>query len=221
VLFDLDDTLMDHTGASTAALRAWIPTFGVAEDDIDPLMNVWADLEQQHWPAWRAGEISFAEQRRRRARDFMIALGRTPTDDELDTIYAGYLTRYVNNWAAFPDASPTLGQATAAGLLVGVLTNGNQDQQTAKLAATGLVELCGPVFASSTLPRAKPHPDAYHEACRQLGVAPEETLMVGDNYELDVVAARAAGLSAIHLDRAATGSTTAAISTLTDLPLPV
>jgi putative hydrolase of the HAD superfamily len=43
--------------------------------------------------------------------------------------------------------------------------------------------------------------------------------MVGDNYELDVLAARAAGLSAIHLDRSADRSEPAGdrISTLHDL----
>ena len=74
------------------------------------------------------------------------------------------------------------------------------------------------MFASSQLPAVKPDRRAYIEACR-LHVDPAHALMVGDNYELDVLAARAAGPSAIHLDRFAdrpepTGDR---ISTLHDL----
>jgi len=220
VLFDLDDTLFDHSGASRAALHGWIPTLGVPASELDPLITVWAELEERHWQAWRNGEITFAEQRRRRTRDFMGELGRPADEAELDDIFAGYLTAYRNNWFAFDDAAPALKRAASAGLKVGVLTNGEQGQQTSKVAAIGLSELCGPVFASSALPRGKPHPEAYAEACRLLGVAPHETLMVGDNFDLDVVAARAAGLSAVHLDRNPdTSCATDCVSTLTAVPL--
>lgn len=120
---------------------------------------------------------------------------------------------------AFGDAAPALRRVAAAGLRTAVLTNGDQAQQTAKLAKIGLLDLCGPVFASSGLPAAKPDRRAYLTACDRLGVGPAEALMVGDNYELDVAAARAAGLPAIHLARAAgsPGSGHGQISTLHDL----
>jgi phosphoglycolate phosphatase-like HAD superfamily hydrolase len=38
------------------------------------------------------------------------------------------------------------------------------------------------------------------------GADPARTLMIGDNYELDVLAARAAGLPAVQLDRSASHS---------------
>jgi len=222
VLFDLDDTLLDHTGASTAALREWIPTFGVAAQDVDTFVALWSELDLRHWPAWRSGEISFDEQKRRRARDFMAALEYPAADDDLDAIFAGYSAAYERHWVAFADAAPALLSAASLGLRTGVLTNGDQDRQTAKLTATGLIATSGPVFASSSLPRGKPYPEAYEEACRRLGVAPHETLMVGDNHELDVVAARSAGLSAVHLDRTSTlPAGVDRITTLTDLEFNV
>jgi putative hydrolase of the HAD superfamily len=82
-----------------------------------------------------------------------------------------------------------------------VLTNGDLAQQTAKLTAIGLIDHCGPVFASSVLPAPKPDARAFTEACLRLDCAPATVLMVGDNYEVDVLGARAAGMPAIHLDR--------------------
>lgn len=77
-----------------------------------------------------------------------------------------------------------------------------EQKQRSKVRATGLADLCGTVFASAELPAAKPDPRAYAAACAGLGVDPAQALMVGDNYDLDVVAARASGLDALHLDRA-------------------
>ena len=100
---------------------------------------------------------------------------------------------YEAHWCAFSDAAGALRSVARSGMLRAVLTNGDQDQQTSKLRAVGLLELSGPVFASSTIGAAKPDPVTYATVCRRLGVAPHEALMVGDNHALDVVAARAAG----------------------------
>jgi putative hydrolase of the HAD superfamily len=51
----------------------------------------------------------------------------------------------------------------------------------------------------------KPAPQLFHRACDDLGVAPRETLMVGDNYLTDGGAA-AAGLTALVLPPVPTGS---------------
>jgi len=48
---------------------------------------------------------------------------------------------------------------------------------------------------------AKPDPRAYRHACERLEVPRDRVLHVGDRYDLDFVAARAAGLDAVHLDR--------------------
>jgi len=118
-------------------------------------------------------------------------------------VFTGYLTQYTNNWIAYPDARPALEVARSNGWRVGVLTNGSTRQQNAKVAAIGLADLIDVVCTSEALGVSKPDPLAYQRVCEALGVEPGETLMIGDNLELDVIAARAAGLSAHHLDRAA------------------
>jgi putative hydrolase of the HAD superfamily len=202
VLFDLDGTLLDHDGASAAALRAWLPAYGIGPADTELAIPLWFELEQRHYPAWGRGEISFAEQRRRRTRDFFGALSIPVRAEELDAVFARYLTSYEAAWTAFDDAAPALLRVRASGLRAGVLTNGDLEQQTAKVTRTGLDGHCGPVFASSALPAAKPDRRAFAEACRRLDARPDQVLMVGDNYEIDILAARAAGLTAVHLDRA-------------------
>jgi putative hydrolase of the HAD superfamily len=200
VLLDLDGTLVDHRSAAEAALRGWLPELGVAFTG--EALARWTTVQEPHLAAWRDGRISFAEQRRRRARDF---LGIEGTEAELDAAFAGYLSHYEAAWHAYDDVPDGLAAIAAAGLVTAVLTNGARGQQHKKLQRSGLGGRVGPVFTVDDLGVAKPHAGAFLGACERWGLAPGEVLSIGDNHDLDVVAARAAGLRAGHLDRLGEG----------------
>lgn len=223
VVFDLDDTLVDHLGAARDGFRAWLTTLGPV-----PLLPVeaeqlWFALEERHYQRYLDGLVSYPGKRRDRLREFLHALGHHAPpagpagDAALDEQFAGYLAAFTRAWRAHHDALPTLTRARAAGLAVAVLTNGDQRQQEAKLRATGLSEVCGRVFASSSLGVAKPSAAAYAAVAAELGLEPAQLLMVGDNPVNDVEGARAAGWSAVHLDR--NGTSAGAITSLADLRL--
>jgi len=223
VVFDLDDTLVDHAGAARDGFRSWLATLGPTPLHPDESETLWVALEDRHYQRYLDGLISYAEKRRVRLREFWHALGRDEplSDPDVDEAFADYLAAYTRAWRPHSDALPTLRRAHRDGLAVAVLTNGDQRQQEAKLRATGLIDLCGPVFASSTLGAAKPSEAAYGAVSDALGLPAGELLMVGDNPVADVEGALAAGWSAVHLDRAGsthTGSThTDAIASLSDL----
>jgi putative hydrolase of the HAD superfamily len=77
------------------------------------------------------------------------------------------------------------------------------------------------VWTVEDLGVAKPDPDAFRTACARWGRPPESVLSVGDRHDLDVLPARAAGLSAVLLDRAGTGPADEPhrVGSLRDLPL--
>lgn len=141
VFFDLDGTLVDSDAARDAAVTAMMPGADV--------IDCWRDLENRHFDAYLAGEISHAEQRRRRVTDLHLELQRPVPPDW----FADYLREYERAWTAFPDAVSTL-----AGLdrRIGVLTNGRSDQQHAKLQATGLRDYVERLLTSSEIGVAKP-----------------------------------------------------------------
>lgn len=204
VIFDLDDTLFDHTSSVAAALRAWIPVVAGIELT-DELLAAWFVVERRNFDAWLAGRLTHQGQRRGRLQEFLPVLGQPvpSTDEELDEMFTGFLECYRQSWAAFPDARPALEVAQGNGWRIGVLTNGSTLQQNAKLTAIGLAELVDVVSTSEALGFSKPAREAYQLTCEALGPDPADTLMIGDNLDLDVLGARAAGLSAEHLDRAA------------------
>ena len=76
------------------------------------------------------------------------------------------------------------------------VTNGNADLQTIGLERHFEVSVAAPTFGV-----AKPEPAIFLEACRQLAIAPQEAVYVGDDLRLDVQGAQRAGLRAVWMNR--------------------
>jgi 2-haloalkanoic acid dehalogenase type II len=78
------------------------------------------------------------------------------------------------------------------------LTNGNAD-----VMRIGLGHYFKAIVSAHTHGASKPDARLFHIACRELACEPDEVLHVGDDVELDVRGARAAGLNVIWMNRAA------------------
>jgi putative hydrolase of the HAD superfamily len=84
-------------------------------------------------------------------------------------------------------------------VLVGSISNGNADLQTIGLSHHFKVSV-----AAHQLGCAKPDAAIFLAACKELGVAPQDAVYVGDDVLLDVQGAQRAGLRAVWMNR--TGS---------------
>lgn len=196
VIFDLDATLVDSGTAMDAAAVAWARTRGHVDPDV---VARWNDISARNYARHQLREITFAEQRRERVREFLCA---DLSESEADAHFAEYLALYEAGWTAFADAPDALARVREEGLVIAVLTNGEQTQQMKKLAHCGLTDAVDLLVASSTLPFGKPHPIAFTETLSRLGIAADEAVMVGDHLEHDILAAEAVGIRAILVDRA-------------------
>lgn len=206
LVFDLDGTLLDHVGSVRTGLAAWLPTIGSSCSEV--LVAAWFEAEERHFADWQSGIISFGEQRRRRLREFLPLLGRHAGDDDsLDQEFEAYRSAYQRAWTGFEDVLPALTRLAREQpkLVRAVLTNGAEAQQHAKLAALELDRWLPRVFTAEALGVAKPDPASFHAVCDALGVEPSRVLHVGDRYDLAALAARTAGLQAVHLDRSNIG----------------
>ena len=225
VLFDLDDTLVDHRAAATAALvRAideWNPDSSA--HDLDVLLPLWQQLEREEYDNYLRGECTHAEQRVRRLRRFLPSLGVGSGDDAfLAAQFQHYLDAYVAAWNFFTDVPAVLDELEAAGIGVAILTNGEPRQQHLKIQRVGLVDRFDRILTPTEVGAPKPDAKAFVNACTMLEVDPARTVYVGDNLEVDAVGASAAGLRGIWLDRSGSDATAPAgvtrITSLTVLP---
>ncbi len=191
---DLDDTLLDHSGAAAHAAVLLAASLQLGHDDA---ASVWLAAEREHFPRYERGECSWEDQRRLRIRDFV---SMSLTDSEADDIFQQYLTEYERGWALYPDAERLLARLGEAGIPVAVLTNGHLDQQRRKLQAIGWDHPTR-LVASSAMGASKPHPEFYTAAARDASVSVSQILMIGNDEIRDIDGAVNAGCCAAHLDR--------------------
>ena len=117
------------------------------ETDVDPAGH-WRDLEARFFPLFERGACSFQEQRRLRVRGFARELAQL-SDAEADAVFERYLALYRANWRACPGAAELIERALTV-CRVGVLTNGDQTQQS---TSSTRLDCCDPACRFSP-----PHP---------------------------------------------------------------
>ncbi|MGZ4592195.1 MAG: HAD family hydrolase [Actinomycetes bacterium] len=200
VLFDVDDTLVDHGGAQRSAIRGYLASLRLPDDEA--AVQRWRDVEERHFARHLTGELTFQGQRRERVRDM---LGAALDDAAADAWFAGYTALFEAAWAAYDDVAAALERVSRRELAVGIVTNVAADHQRRKLAAVGLLDHFEVVVGLDTLGIGKPDPRVFRHACELLGTAPAATAFVGDRLDHDAIGARDAGLRAVWLDRRGDG----------------
>jgi len=94
-----------------------------------------------------------------------------------------------------PEVEETLGRLAAMRRYqLVVFTKGELMDQEGKLKRSGLEQ-----FFSHMETVSNKTPREYRQLCENLGVAPEETMMVGNSFRSDVAPALAAGAWAVHI----------------------
>src|SRR5579872_6449703 len=184
ILFDIDGTLMDDDRAVTLALTSFHRTYGVELSlSLEDLIVRWKESLNLHFSRYLEGGLSMEEQRMARIHDIFAAARPGLTPVAADHLFAIYEGQYRAAWSAYADAQPALD--ALRGFVLGVLSNGDQRQQTDKLRTGGLDRYFSGIFTSSDLGIAKPAPKAFLGACERLGVSPHHCIYVGDSFEID------------------------------------
>jgi phosphoglycolate phosphatase len=117
----------------------------------------------------------------------------------VDRFYEHYGELEARNEAVaqpYPGAVQTLQRLRAAGLRSAVVTNKLHRFAVELFERLQLTDSIDLIVGGDTCERRKPDPQPLLYACTTLGLAPAETLMVGDSIN-DVLAARAGGLAVV------------------------
>lgn len=87
-----------------------------------------------------------------------------------------------------------------AGFRMATLTNSSGPAVRKQMAYAGLTHFFEQLLSVDAVQRYKPHPDTYLMACKQLGVAPADTLLIAA-HGWDIAGAVRAGLQAAFIAR--------------------
>ncbi len=123
-----------------------------------------------------------------------------PDEADFQKAYPIFLDLYAENTSQrsilYPGIREGLDYLKAKGYRLGCVTNKAAQFTLPLLKDLGLHDDFELIVAGDTLPKKKPDPLPLLHAAEQLGVSPEDSLMIGDS-QSDVKAARAAGFQII------------------------
>ncbi|WP_028649562.1 HAD family hydrolase [Nocardiopsis sp. CNT312] len=200
ICFDLDDTLIDDSAASSTGLRAVMERIG--HPDFSAARTLWEVQTEISFGTYLRGKISLEQQRRERIRALAVQAGRSDlVDQQCDDLYRLYLDAHRSGWQVFPDTHRALNALASAGYRLAVVTNGVESLQHAKMQALELTPYFHAVVCADTVGAGKPDPRIFETAAQRLGVDPRACWHVGDQIQSDGVGARAAHMHPVVIDR--------------------
>jgi HAD superfamily hydrolase (TIGR01549 family) len=192
VLFDLDDTLCDYSGARSGRLRG---AFDLALD-LAGIRNVDLDL-------LIAESIAIHPHG---SDHFQALLARHGVDNPEHALAARswyHANRFLGLglFAGTRDVLATV-RSTPGVLRIGIVTNGPTEIQRAKLELLDLSSLIDFAVISGEVGVEKPDARIFAEALRLGNRSPGDAIYVGDSPEFDVDGARNAGIDCVWVNPA-------------------
>lgn len=203
VLFDLDDTLFDHAGATRDALshvRTLIPAFEAWT--LDYLDACHRDvLETLHLEVL-AGQRTVDNARLERFRRLLASAGGPHHDAAIvDGLAWGYRDAYEQAWRMVPGAVALAKAVKDAGASLAIVTNNGVKEQQLKVERGGLTPYVDALITSDEFGATKPDPRIILHAIERVTGAREHAVMVGDSLVSDIEGARRAGVRAVWFNR--------------------
>ena len=201
ILFDLDDTLFDHSYCAAAALEAVREqhTCFSAVESAELARRHGEILEELHVRVI-AGEIGIDRARQDRFRRLFATAGLDASDEVVAATAAAYRNRYIRSWREVPGARALL--STLRGRArIGVISNNVALEQHEKLRFCGFDAHVDAAIISEEAGVSKPDPAIFEIALKALDCGPEDAVMIGDAWRTDVAGALAAGIRPIWFNR--------------------
>ncbi len=221
IVFDIDGTLMQHDLALEISLNNLYSFIKkkIPHSNFNEFLSVWKTKSNQYMNEYLIGDITFEEQRILRVQSVLSNWDYNLSSNEAMEIFRIYLGKYEQNWMLYDDALPCLNMVKE--LLLGVISDGEGEQQRSKLAFTKIDSFFNSVIISGDVGLRKPQPMIFERSAKELNLSLNELLYVGDHLEIDALGALNAGMHGVWINRTEqiyTKSDIRMISKLTDLP---
>ena len=196
LLLDLDDTLVTYgPGADTLWLHL-ARAAGAATLPDDQLLPALREAKRWMWHTpeqHRRTRVNARASWATVSRLAFQACGLALSDAAADHLAGHYLGQLITHLELLPGAREALVTWHRRGLPLALVTNGDGRVQREKLARHNLAGYFTALVFESEAGGGKPDAAIYRQALAQLGVAPADAWMAGDNLEFDVAGPQRVG----------------------------
>jgi putative hydrolase of the HAD superfamily len=196
VFFDLDHTLWDFEKNSDLAFKK---VFGKQNITIDlnSFLTVYKPLNLQYWKLYREEKISKDELRYGRLKNTFDAINYSISDDLIDIIAVEYID-FLPDFNHLFEYTFEILEYLKDKYQLHIITNGFEEIQIKKMESSNILHYFNSVITSESVGVKKPNPKVFYHALEVANAKKENSIMIGDNIEADVLGAINIGMQAIH-----------------------
>jgi putative hydrolase of the HAD superfamily len=200
IFFDLDRTLWDFDRNSSEAITEIgmeLKLHDLGVTNMNEFIRVYQKVNNECWDLYRKGQLEKKELRVIRFRKALEIHNIHDPDlaDEFGNRYVQKSPRKTNLIAGTFEALEAL---SGKGYELHIITNGFEEVQYIKLEECGIRKYFSEVIISELIGHKKPHPVVFNEAMVRAGAVSQESVMVGDDLEVDILGARDVGMGQIY-----------------------
>jgi len=203
IFFDLGDTLMVHNkpwGQVLASASQRMEADGVKNHWIDPESGLGDEFLRLLKEYYLRRDRDLIESTTFKLLREILSHDRV-SDRHVKILLDKFYSETRDNWSAHPHAEEVLNFLFNKGYSLGLLSNAadreDVDQLLDRFKFSRFFKL---VLTSADVGYRKPHPFIFKRALREMKSEPENTLMIGDRLDADIIGALRLGLRAIWVD---------------------
>jgi putative hydrolase of the HAD superfamily len=201
IFFDLDRTLWDFDNNSRETLTELFYRYKLENRIRNPgeFVDTYHEINLQLWDLYRKGRMTKEVLRVRR---FVMSFERFGIRDDAMAARFGdeYLELSPVKTILVPHAAEILEYLSTAYALH-IITNGFLATQQVKLKNCRLDRYFSSLTTSEEVGHNKPRPEIFRHALSSVNARKKESVMVGDDLEVDILGARRFGIDQVFLNR--------------------
>ena len=199
IFFDLDHTLWNFEKNSALTFKFLIDKYNITID-LQKFLKVYMPINFSLWNLYRDDKITKEYLRHNRLKSTFEKLNIKIDSGLIDKISNDYVKHLPDNNFLLPNAISVLDYLFQKYKLH-IITNGFTEVQNTKISNSNLSKYFTCIIDSETVGVKKPHSKIFNYAYSISKAAyKNECLMIGDNYQADVMGALNNGFKAIHLN---------------------
>jgi len=201
IFFDLDHTLWDFERSAEETKRKMFEELKLKErgiDSYDAFREKYVVINLALWALYREDKIGKDDLNFRRFYD-TLCLFEIDDRNLGKTMAEGFTEGISSKTFLFPYAKEILEYLYPKYPLY-IITNGFEEVQFRKLKNSGLDRYFTNVITSEAAGSKKPDPEIFHYSLRKTGALAHESLMIGDDLEVDMAGARQIGIDQLYVN---------------------
>lgn len=195
IFFDLDHTLWDFDRNSGLAFNSIFEKHRI-KVRLEEFLAVYAPINADYWKLYREDKVTKEDLRHGRLKDAFKGMKVNVTDSQIKDLSIDYIDHLPRHNHLLEGTLEILDYLRPLYKLH-IITNGFKEVQHKKMESSGILEYFSTITTSEDVGVKKPNRRIFEVALENATAKVDESIMIGDNLEADIIGAKNFGMQAI------------------------